>query len=530
MSQPTTRATAVLVLSTALAGAVFAADYYVDNSTNACADVGPGTVAQPYCTIGAALAAHHDPGTTIHVLPGTYAEQVAIPASGTAGSPLVLQADTQPGAPVVIDGTTHNYGFTLTGRAWVVITGFHVTHCARQGILVEAGSSNVTLRNNTVDFCGTNGIALSGSSALEIDSNVCSDNGDHGMEVVKGTTGSTLEHNECMRNARPTMRAANGIYLESSPSNVIRWNNLHDNQDTGLQIDSDTTGSLSLENVSWHNGDHGYDHLHSNNVLHIGDVAYGNFKDGFSFEGGAFSNAVYDCIAIDNGLTTNEFDLWVDDTSHVGFQSDDNIFWNSTAQPPVKYVTTLYSSVAAYSVVSGQDGRTIQADPLFVDPANGDFHLRAGSPAIDSGNSAVPGWPALDFYGLARIDDPNTPNTGVGSIPYADRGAFEFGSALTGVADVAALASAPRMVPNPVRGAARLRFDTARGGALGVRLYDLRGRTVRTLVDDAAAAPGAHDVAFDGRGDDGRPLRPGVYFLQVRTAFGARTGQFIVTP
>ena len=42
-------------------------------------------------------------------------------------------------------------------------------------------------------------------------------------------------------------------------------------------------------------------------------------------------------------------------------------------------------------------------DPLFVDPANGDFHLQATSPCIDAGDNNAPGLPLTDMDGLPRI-------------------------------------------------------------------------------------------------------------------------------
>src|SRR5206468_2532098 len=41
-------------------------------------------------------------------------------------------------------------------------------------------------------------------------------------------------------------------------------------------------------------------------------------------------------------------------------------------------------------------------------------------------NSGVASWPATDAEGRARKDDPGTPNTGLGPVTYADRGALEF--------------------------------------------------------------------------------------------------------
>lgn len=57
----------------------------------------------------------------------------------------------------------------------------------------------------------------------------------------------------------------------------------------------------------------------------------------------------------------------------------------------------------------------LQANPSFVDPSSGDFHLRAGSPAIDRGDPAS--YPVGDIDGHARF---------TGAAP--DAGAHEFGA------------------------------------------------------------------------------------------------------
>jgi hypothetical protein len=88
----------------------------VDASNGACSNLGPGTEAQPYCSIGAAMAAHKGPGITIVVKPGVYREQLTVGASGAAGSPYVIQGR---GPGVVIDGAD-NYANTAL---WVRSVG-----------------------------------------------------------------------------------------------------------------------------------------------------------------------------------------------------------------------------------------------------------------------------------------------------------------------------------------------------------------------------------------------------------------------
>jgi parallel beta-helix repeat protein len=286
------------------------------------------------------------------------------------------------------------YGFSMFGRAWITIDGFAVIGTEDRGINVSGSCTNVAIIHNTVRYANKMGIQITGGSGIRIASNTVSDNNDHGISLTTGVTASVVEDNESFRNARPGERAANGIYLFGSPGDTLRFNRLHDNQDTGLHLQSGSNDCVCYLNRSWSNGDHGYDHLGAAGTLHVCDLAWGNFRDGFSMEGGSPGTRIYHSIAVENGLTTNEFDLWLDQASSVGFVSDHNLFWNSTRQPPVKYIRTLYSSVPAYARVSGQDQHTLQTDPRFVSPAAGDFRLKTGSPAAGDSDSRGPGWSA----------------------------------------------------------------------------------------------------------------------------------------
>ncbi len=85
-------------------------------------------------------------------------------------------------------------------------------------------------------------------------------------------------------------------------------------------------------------------------------------------------------------------------------------------------------------------------DPLFADPlgADGlpgteddDLHLLPGSPCIDAGDTGAIAGFATDKDGLPRVvDDPETPDTGVGGPPTVDIGAYEHRTLLGDVATI----------------------------------------------------------------------------------------------
>jgi hypothetical protein len=73
-----------------------------------------------------------------------------------------------------------------------------------------------------------------------------------------------------------------------------------------------------------------------------------------------------------------------------------------------------------------------------------------------------------------------------------------------------------------------LRFKTAAAGRLRVRVFDLNGRLVRTLVDRSSASADRYEIPIDGRDAQGRALASGVYFFRIESAGGAETGRFAI--
>ncbi|MHC4086226.1 MAG: right-handed parallel beta-helix repeat-containing protein [Planctomycetota bacterium] len=108
------------------------------------------------------------------------------------------------------------------------------------------------------------------------------------------------------------------------------------------------------------------------------------------------------------------------------------ILWGNTA--PTGSQINGGSPTVTYSDVQGGTGQSwfdtscIDADPYFVDVDANDFRLLSDSPCIDAGNnSAVPSGITTDLDDNPRfVDDPGTVDTGSGTPPIVDMGAYEY--------------------------------------------------------------------------------------------------------
>jgi hypothetical protein len=69
--------------------------------------------------------------------------------------------------------------------------------------------------------------------------------------------------------------------------------------------------------------------------------------------------------------------------------------------------------------------------------------------------------------------------------------------------------------PNPTSTSMLIGYAMPKSGAATLAIYDLGGKRVRTLLDGHVEA-GMHAARWDGRGENGRRLPPGAYFLTLR--------------
>ncbi len=102
------------------------------------------------------------------------------------------------------------------------------------------------------------------------------------------------------------------------------------------------------------------------------------------------------------------------------------------------------------------------------------------------------------------------------------------GCTTSGVGDGVATADAlrPFAAPNPFHGTTSLRFAATRPGRHAVEIYDVAGRLMRRLEDDA---PGAEmrAVEWDGADATGRDVGAGTYFWRVAEGTEVRTGTVV---
>lgn len=103
---------------------------------------------------------------------------------------------------------------------------------------------------------------------------------------------------------------------------------------------------------------------------------------------------------------------------------------------------------------------------------------------------------------------------------YIDNVAIFGDPTLTGVDDEAAVRRlSVGNYPNPFNPRTSIRYEVPSTGRVDLRIYDVSGRLVRTLLDGELAAGGKHEIEWNGTDEGGEHVAAGVYFA--RASMGA---------
>jgi subtilisin family serine protease len=148
---------------------------------------------------------------------------------------------------------------------------------------------------------------------------------------------------------------------------------------------------------------------------------------------------------------------------------------------------------------------------LTVDPGTGVIPAGGSLPVTVTFNGAMitGGWLEADLRLLSNA--PEYPELRVPVV-----------MGLEGVSPIGDESDLPRVyalganVPNPFNPVTRISFDLPRAASVRLRIYDVRGALVRTLLNEERKA-GQHSVVWNGRDDGDRTLASGVYFYRIET-------------
>jgi hypothetical protein len=386
----------------------------------------------------------------------------------------------------------------------------------RRGIYVtdDNGNARTQVHNNLTHDNDGDGLVL--ESTVEAYANVATVN--TGSGIVLTTSGNSIArdnyvtrngtgiyarsgqvlHNRVVGNAgagiytdyQATLISGNSVYGNArgievaSPygTTIVQDNLVYDNTNYGIYLhgagSSGTPGTLVLNNTVMHEvGSAVRLENNGNNVRLYNNILYINGGLGIELIGNAA------------GFDSNYNDIYPGRPgANVGrFQS-----------------VAISATLAAWQAASGEDANSKSADPLFLDTNGGDnilgweqpdpqsqfadfggddnFHLRGGSPAIDSADGET--GPSTDADGRGRVDDLGTLNTGNGVFRFYDMGAFEFNGSSADVTPPVVTALLPVGLTDNV-------LSNARFSTLVVRFSEL-------LDPVSAASPSLYQLVEAG--------------------------------
>lgn len=372
-------------------------------------DGGAGSASDPWETLQHA-ADTVTAGDVVMVAAGDYAG-FDLRTSGTAGAWIRFLAG--PGVHVVTRNPVTPDGINVENAAYVEIAGFTVEDMPRNGIRAVTGH-HVTIRSNRAFDNFERGIFTGFVDDLLIEDNE--------------TAGAIDEH---------------GIYVSNSGDRpVIRGNLSYGNQAAGIHMNGDASqggdgvisnavveGNTILDNGlgggAGINCDGVQDSVFRNNMI-VGNHATGlvlfridggapstgnlvvnntivmasDGRWGISLHDGAANNTLLNNVLLSRHSFRGALDVEVATGSHLGLVSDYNIVIDRVTPDGGDTIFDLATWQSTY----GQDAHSFVSTEaaLFVDPQlpDGDYHLKAGSPAVGAGTATDA--PSEDFEGDVR--------------------------------------------------------------------------------------------------------------------------------
>jgi hypothetical protein len=367
---------------------------YVDNLIDSgCNDTGPGTLAEPFCTIQHAADVAL-PGQTVDIGPNidnvVFNEDVHVTKSGTPGQPITFEAGSPwyNGEPQTWVGTadsnrTEPNGFVLDNVHDVIIDGLGISDPTSTGIVVS-NSSDISI-NHVYESLGR---SITATDAIDV-------------------TGNSND----IAITRDELRAFQGTAVSVQPgaSSVTVAENMLTGSNEAVVVNGASGTAITNNTI--------------NSSVSSCQPQY--FQPPFSIAGDSTGTSIQNNVV--TAACANPAPLVsVAADSVTGTVLDYNVIYDARDTAIYSWAGATYQSASALRASTGQGAHDSNARQI----VQVDGSPAEGSPAIDSANANALGVLPTDYLGNVREDDTTVPNTGTG-IGYIDRGAIELQDAMT---------------------------------------------------------------------------------------------------
>jgi len=473
-------------------------------------------------TIQAGINAAVD-GDTVLVQPGNYVENINFSGKNIiVGSLFLITQDTTYISQTIIDGDSSGsvVSFTNGEDSTAVLSGFTITNGnsgSGGGIYCRYSSpklENLIISSNTA-LCGAGAFCRNSSTILKditISNNSGYDDPSVGMYSVGGGIYIFDNSNPTLMNVTISENYGcygGGIFCKNShPSlvNVVISNNtagvgggIHCYNSSPSYLNVSIVNNMAIETYWEYSYGGGICSEKSNsNLMNV--TISGNSAD---FGGGII------CANNSNSTLVNSI-LWNDAPQEIYFYPEGDS--NS--------ITIAYSDIqnGQNGIVTNDNGSVnwldgnIDAEPLFANPENGDFHLTwTNFPIPDSTKS-----PCID------TGDPNSPLDPDST--RADMGAYYFDQSQQGIEDIPILSVRCMLYqnyPNPFSSSTTISFILATKSHKNsqIKIYNIKGQLVKCLACGESLSAEADRVGYsifwDGKDKKGNTLSSGIYLYKL---------------
>ncbi|MFH0991057.1 MAG: DUF1565 domain-containing protein [bacterium] len=351
-------------------------DYYV-NASGGNNVTGDGSQSRPWQTITFALGQITGTGRMLHVAAGTY--------DTTLGETF----------PIVVKNSVSMVG---AGKNQSILDASY-TNLVLQCIgIVEPLTSieGFTIKRGTLplNFSSAAGVVVAAGSKLRITDNEIVENTNqswgNGGGMYIANSSPAIVNNTISRNSPGTFGNGAGIYIYNS-SPLIQNNTITNNKSgytsygSGIYVTGATSSPRILNNIITLNVEGGINCEGSSKPRIINNTISDNTTDGIVISSANPDSIINNIISLNSGYGINETNS-ISDPGKIWY----NLFYSNSTGVYRDEGTSDYYTVSTLHASVAECKNNIEGDPMFINKIDGDYRLRIGSPAINTGDPGAP--------------------------------------------------------------------------------------------------------------------------------------------